>query len=79
MPEIIPTLEGYQMTEKIHDGPRTLIYRAQRQTDNQPVVIKFLRSEYPSFEELVQFRNQYTIAKNLEIDGIVRPDRKSVV
>jgi len=73
MPEIIPTLEGYQMTEKIHDGPRTLIYRAQRQTDNQPVVIKFLRSEYPSFEELVQFRNQYTIAKNLEIDGIVRP------
>jgi predicted ATPase/serine phosphatase RsbU (regulator of sigma subunit) len=74
MPEIIPTLYGYQMTEKIYEGPRTLIYRAQRQADNQPVVIKFLKSEYPSFEELVQFRNQYTITKNLlELDGIVHP------
>jgi predicted ATPase/serine phosphatase RsbU (regulator of sigma subunit) len=73
MPEIIPTLSGYQMTKKIYDGPRTLIYQAKREIDNQPVVIKFLRNEYPSFEELVQFRNQYTIAKNLELDGIVHP------
>ncbi|OQY54636.1 MAG: hypothetical protein B6247_11075, partial [Candidatus Parabeggiatoa sp. nov. 2] len=73
MPEIIPTLFGYQMTEKIYDGPRTLIYRATRGIDNQPVVIKFLRNEYPNFEELVQFRNQYTIAKNLELEGIVHP------
>ncbi len=73
MPEIIPTLFGYQMTEKIYDGPRTLIYRATRGIDNQPVVIKFLRNEYPNFEELVQFRNQYTIAKNIELEGIVHP------
>jgi predicted ATPase/signal transduction histidine kinase len=37
------------------------------------VVIKVLRREYPSFGELVQFRNQYTIAKNLPIPGIVPP------
>jgi predicted ATPase/signal transduction histidine kinase len=73
MPEIIPTISGYQMTEKIYDGTRTLIYRARRETDSQLVVIKFLKNEYPTFNELVQFRNQYTIAKNLDIDGIVHP------
>lgn len=32
-----------------------------------------MRAEYPSFSELLQFRNQYTIAKNLDLDGIVKP------
>nr|WP_257999138.1 hypothetical protein [Fischerella thermalis] len=36
-------------------------------------MIKLMRNEYPSFNELVQFRNQYTIAKNLDIPGIVQP------
>jgi predicted ATPase/signal transduction histidine kinase len=73
MTETVPILSGYQMNEKIYDGTRTLIYRGLRETDEQPVVIKFLKHEYPSFQELVQFRNQYTIAKNLELDGIVHP------
>jgi predicted ATPase/signal transduction histidine kinase len=73
MTETVPVLSGYRMIEKLYDGTRTLIYRAQRQADQQPVVIKFLKNEYPTFNELVQFRNQYTIAKNLELDGIVHP------
>ncbi|MDM8557374.1 ATP-binding sensor histidine kinase [Candidatus Parabeggiatoa sp. HSG14] len=73
MTETVPILSGYQMTEKLYDGTRTLIYRALRETDSQRVVIKFLKNEYPTFNELVQFRNQYTIAKNLDIDGIVHP------
>ncbi|MEM6436052.1 MAG: serine/threonine-protein kinase PknK, partial [Cyanobacteria bacterium P01_D01_bin.115] len=39
----------------------------------RPVVIKALRHDYPSFRALAQFRNQYVIAKNLAIPGIVRP------
>lgn len=45
-----------------------------RVSDNQSAVIKFLRNEYPTFSELLQSRNQYAIAKNLNISGIVRPD-----
>ncbi|MEK8017539.1 MAG: serine/threonine-protein kinase PknK, partial [Candidatus Parabeggiatoa sp.] len=73
MTETTPTLLGYRMTEKLYDGTRTLIYRGQRETDQKPVVIKFLKNDYPSFNELVQFRNQYTITKNLELDGIIHP------
>ena len=67
------TLSGYHLGKTLYEGTRTLVYRGTRTTDSQPVVIKFLRHEYPSFSELVQFRNQYTIAKNLDLPGIVKP------
>ena len=65
------TLTGYQTLDRIYAGTRTLVYRGTRLCDKRPVAIKVLRSEYPSFTELVQFRNQYTIAKNLNLPGII--------
>ncbi|MEG4027958.1 MULTISPECIES: AAA family ATPase [unclassified Microcoleus] len=71
MPSINFRLTGYQILDRIYSGTRTLVYRAFRIDDKQPVAIKVLRSKYPSFSELVQFRNQYTIAKNLNLPGII--------
>ncbi|MEG5041645.1 MULTISPECIES: AAA family ATPase [unclassified Microcoleus] len=65
------TLTGYQILDRIYSGTRTLVYRAFRIDDQKPVAIKVLRSQYPSFSELVQFRNQYRIAKNLNLPGII--------
>ncbi|MGQ9871311.1 serine/threonine protein kinase [Leptodesmis sp.] len=64
---------GYQLVEQVYSGSRTLIYRAIRAVDQCPVMIKLLQREYPTFNELLQFRNQYLIAKRLEIPGIIRP------
>lgn len=58
-------IPGYRVTEEIYNGSRTQVYRAYRETDSLPVAIKLLKNPYPSFSELLQFRNQYTIAKNL--------------
>lgn len=66
-------LSGYKIGQAIYTGTRTLVYRGQRESDNQPVVIKFSGNAYPTFSELLQFRNQYTIAKNLNIPGIIHP------
>jgi predicted ATPase/signal transduction histidine kinase len=66
-------LPDYQITEQLYTGTRTLVYRGIRTSDQQPVVIKLLRNEYPNFNELVQFRNQYTIAKNLDFPSIIKP------
>ncbi|WP_424094562.1 AAA family ATPase [Moorena producens] len=73
MSSTMVTLTGYQMTEIIYSGSRTLVYQGIRESDQKPVVIKLLKSEYPCFGELVKFRNQYTIAKNLDLPGIVKP------
>ncbi len=64
-------LLGYQITEEVYTGNRTLVYRGMRESDQQPIVIKLLRNELPSFNELVQFRNQYTIAKNINCSSII--------
>jgi len=63
---------GYHINEEIYAGNRTLVYRGIRSSNGQPVVIKLLRNEFPSFNELVHFRNQYIIAKNLNIPGTVK-------
>ncbi|BAY34869.1 two-component hybrid sensor and regulator [Nostoc carneum NIES-2107] len=67
----IPHIPGYHVSEEIYNGSRTLVYRGFREADNKPVVLKLLKNSYPSFNELVQFRNQYTIAKNLQSPLII--------
>ncbi|MEG4865142.1 MULTISPECIES: trifunctional serine/threonine-protein kinase/ATP-binding protein/sensor histidine kinase [unclassified Microcoleus] len=63
---------GYHINEQIYAGNRTLVYRGFRCSNGQPVAIKMLRNDFPRFNELVHFRNQYIIAKNLEIPGSVK-------
>ncbi len=65
------SISGYHILEQLYNGSRTLVYRAVRENDQKPVVIKLLKNLLPDFSELVQFRNQYTIVKNLNIPGIV--------
>ncbi|MGK7925580.1 MAG: AAA family ATPase [Spirulina sp.] len=64
---------NYQLDRLIHESDRTLVYRGTTTDEGKPIVIKLMRNQYPSFQELVQFRNQYAIAKNLNISGIVKP------
>ena len=66
-------IPNYQSIELIHESERTLVYRGRKIDSEQPVILKLMAQEYPSFNELVQFRNQYAIAKNLDIPGIVNP------
>lgn len=66
-------LPGYCLVELLYSGSRTIVYRGIRLVDNQPVVVELLQPEYPTFNDLLQFRNQYTIAKNLNIPGIIHP------
>ncbi|MEH2461236.1 ATP-binding sensor histidine kinase [Nostoc sp.] len=66
------SIPGYQLNEELYNGLRTLVYRGYRETDSLPVVIKLLKNPYPSFSELLSFRNQYTIAKNLNSPLIIQ-------
>ncbi|MGD1860558.1 MAG: PAS domain S-box protein [Leptolyngbyaceae cyanobacterium] len=66
-------LSNYTAVETVYQGTRTLVYRAVCRSDDQPAVIKILRSSHPHPDELLQFRNQYTITKNLAIPGVVQP------
>ncbi|ALF56008.1 serine/threonine protein kinase [Nostoc piscinale CENA21] len=66
------SLTGYRILEQIYCGSKTLVYRGIQEQNQQAVVIKLIRNEYPTFSEIAQFRNQYTITKDLNLPGIVK-------
>ncbi|WP_126987793.1 ATP-binding protein, partial [Nostoc sp. PCC 7120 = FACHB-418] len=69
---LVENIPGYSISEELYNGSRTQVYGGYREVDQQPVVIKLLKNPYPSFNELLLFRNQYTIAKNLNSPLIVQ-------
>jgi serine/threonine protein kinase len=74
-------IPGYSLIEQLYQSSRTEVYRAIQIAQQRSVVIKILRQQYPSFSELIQFRNQYTILRciadgnteRLPIAGIIQP------
>ncbi|BAY15479.1 multi-sensor signal transduction histidine kinase [Anabaenopsis circularis NIES-21] len=72
MVSAVASILGYRIIEELYSGSRTQVYRAVRESDLVPVAIKLLKNPFPSFHELLSFRNQYTIAKNLNSPLIVQ-------
>ncbi len=72
MVSTLVSIPGYHISEELYNGSRTVVYRGYREADSLPVAIKLLKNPYPDFNELLSFRNQYTIAKNLNSPLIVQ-------
>lgn len=65
-------LANYQILNQLYSGSKTVIYRALRETDQRPVVIKRLKDEYLGSMELAQLRNQYLIGKTLHLPEVIQ-------
>ncbi|MEG4421611.1 AAA family ATPase [Microcoleus sp. LAD1_D5] len=63
---------NYKLLEKLNEGLNTVVYRAERKEDRSPVIIKLLRGEYPTVEEIMQLRHEYEISRHLNLEGIVK-------
>ncbi|HEY9851990.1 MAG TPA: AAA family ATPase [Leptolyngbyaceae cyanobacterium] len=66
-------LPGYQLTEAIHEGAKTIIYRGVKLPSQTSVIIKTLLEEYPTLEEISRLRHEYKIILPLNISGIAKP------
>ena len=67
------TLPGYKNLKLIQAGATTVIYRGQREEDEKPAIVKILKHEYPTLEEITRIKHEYEISKNLELSGIIKP------
>ena len=65
-------IPGYNVTEKIYESSRSIMYRGRRKTDNLPVVIKILNSEYPTPEDIARFKREYEITSILNIEKTIK-------
>ncbi|OKH44895.1 hypothetical protein NIES2101_27500 [Calothrix sp. HK-06] len=64
-------IPGYNITEVIYEGLNTLVYRGLSQS-HQPVILKILKAEYPTLEQITRLRHEYTITENLDLDNVVK-------
>ena len=65
-------IEGFQIRERLHESKRSLVLRAVRESDALPVVIKVLKSEYPTAAELARYRQEFDITDSLAVPGVIR-------
>ena len=62
----------YRLAEVLYETNKTVIYRAQREQDQQYVVIKLLKNEYSILKNVARLKHEYEIIRDLEIVGIVK-------
>jgi len=67
------SLPGYKITEVVQLGVKSIIYRAVRESDRSPAIIKILNTEYPTIEQITRLRHEYKISSDLKLEGIVKP------
>lgn len=66
------TISGYEITELIYEGVRSIVYRGHRKLDYMPVVIKVHKADYPSPKEVAKFRREFEIGKRFDFDGVIK-------
>ena len=65
-------IPGYELTEVIHDGCNTIVYRGKTVAEQQPVILKILKAEYPSIDAIVRLKHEYQITAHLDQECIVK-------
>jgi len=68
----VSSISGYQIIDRIHEGLETVVYRAYSDASHQPVILKVLKSNYPSLQEITRLRHEYDVVQNLNLPGVVR-------
>jgi predicted ATPase/signal transduction histidine kinase len=66
-------LEGYEPLEVLGESGTAVLLRARPEGDGASVVIKLLKSEHPTPEEVARIHREYRIARDLDLDGVVHP------
>jgi predicted ATPase/C4-dicarboxylate-specific signal transduction histidine kinase len=63
------SIPGYQITETIHIGSKTQVYRGYREQDQLPIIFKTLSADYPSTRDLACLQHEYALTKAWEENG----------
>ncbi|MCP4112468.1 MAG: AAA family ATPase [Desulfobacteraceae bacterium] len=66
------TIANYNIIKKLYESPNSIVYRGQNCSDNQPAILKRLRSDYPTPGQTARFRREYEITRSLKADGVIQ-------
>lgn len=66
------TLPHYRIQETIHQGARSVLYRAHGEREGGSVLLKALATRAPSSREVAALEREHEIARELALPGVVR-------
>jgi PAS domain S-box-containing protein len=66
------TVPGVEVKTCIYESANSLVYRAIRHSDNKPIILKILKENYPTPQELARYRTEYQITKSLYLTGCIK-------
>lgn len=69
-----PAVPGYEVTELVHSGKRSLVYRARNANTGDMVLLKALSESIPLPEAVAQTRREFEVTSRLcrEVAGVIR-------
>ena len=62
----------YEVGELLYRGRRSQVYRARRNSDERPVILKLAAGEYPSEKVIARLYREFDIGKNLSGEHIIK-------
>ncbi|MGF1490756.1 MAG: AAA family ATPase [Prochloraceae cyanobacterium] len=62
-----------EIKKKIYEDAKIYIYRVRNHREKQAALVKTLKNDSPSIEEITSLRQEYEILKNIECSGIIKP------
>ncbi|EDN68943.1 serine/threonine kinase with two-component sensor domain [Beggiatoa sp. PS] len=65
-------IPNYQIGNPIYKSVNSTVYRGVRKHDHQPVILKVLKEDYPTPEELTRYQQEYEITKSLNLDSVIK-------
>jgi PAS domain S-box-containing protein len=64
-------LPGYQVLTQIYESFNSEVYRGIRSSDNQPVILKALKQDYPTTQEITRYKQEYKTIRSLNFEGAI--------
>ena len=65
-------LFDHEIIEQLHSGPRSLVWRA-RAFDGTALIVKVPNQQFPSFQQVANFKREYASARRCRHPGVVQP------
>lgn len=65
-------LFGYQILSQIYESINSEVYRGIRVSDNQRVILKVLKQDYPTPSAITRYKQEYELTKSLNLEGVIK-------
>ena len=65
-------LRNYQIIDKIYESDNSIVYKAIAKADKSSVILKILKQDFPTLEEVNRYKQEYKITRSFNSEAIIK-------